>query len=245
MDPLRSTPADTPPATSANTARAARAEPIRSVCVFSGSSHGRGDRYVEQAGQVGAALARRGITLVYGGARVGTMGALADGALRAGGRVVGVIPRALADWEVAHQGLTELHLVDDMHRRKALMAQRADAFIALPGGSGTLEELFEVWTWAQLGLHAKPIGLLGASGYFTPLVALLDHMTREGFLHPPHRDMLLVESDLDTLLARFADYRPPEYAWQENPQAPDEQAAAATTELPPPPRTSPGTTGAP
>lgn len=160
--------------------------------------------------------------MVYGGARVGTMGALADGALQAGGRVVGVIPRALVDWDVAHQGLSELHVADDLHRRKALMAELADGFIALPGGSGTLEELFEVWTWGQIGLHAKPVGLLDAAGYFAPLVAFLDHMTGEGFLHRPHRDMLIVEHDLDTLLERFAAYRPPVYVWRENPTEPSE-----------------------
>lgn len=176
---------------------------------------------------MGTELARRGITVVFGGTRVGTMGSLADGALRAGGRVVGVIPQGLADWDVAHQGLSELHVVEDMHRRKAMMAARSDAFIALPGGSGTLEELFEIWTWAQLGLHTKPIGLLNVSGYFTPLVALLDHMAREGFLHQPHRDMLIVEEDLESLLARFADYRPPDYAWQEDPAAPPERHADA------------------
>ena len=190
---------------------------MQRICIFSGSSRGRGQEYLDQARQVGAELARRGITVVYGGASVGTMGSLADGALQAGGRVVGVIPQELADWNVTHQGLSELHVAADLHQRKAMMAARADAFIALPGGSGTLEELFEIWTWAQLGLHAKPVGLLNTSGYFTPLVAFLDHMTREGFLHRPHRDMLIIEKDLDTLLARFAEYRPPDYVWQENP----------------------------
>jgi hypothetical protein len=190
---------------------------VQHICVFSGSSRGRGEKYVHVAEQVGAELARRGITVVYGGARVGTMGSLADGALRAGGQVVGVIPQGLADWEVAHEGLTELHVVADMHQRKAMMAARSDAFIALPGGAGTLDELFEVWTWAQLELHTKPIALLNTSGYFTPLIAFLDHMTREGFLHQPHRDMLIVEEDLDVLLARFAEYQPPNYVWQENP----------------------------
>lgn len=189
---------------------------MRHICVFSGSSRGRGERYLAVAERVGAELAGRGITVVYGGASVGTMGSLADGALRAGGEVVGVIPRALADREVAHRGLTELHVVEDMHQRKATMAARADAFIALPGGAGTMEELFEVWTWAQLGLHAKPIGLLDTSGYFAPLIAFLDHMTGEGFLHRPYRDMLIVEDDLDVMLARFAEYQPPEYVWREN-----------------------------
>jgi hypothetical protein len=190
---------------------------VQHICVFSGSSRGRGEEYLAVAARVGAELAGRGITVVYGGASVGTMGSLADGALRAGGAVVGVIPQALTDWEVTHQGLTELHVVDDMHQRKATMAARADAFIALPGGAGTMEELFEVWTWAQLGLHGKPIGLLNTSGYFAPLLAFLDHMTHEGFLHRPHRDMLIVEDDLDIMLARFAEYQPPKYVWQENP----------------------------
>lgn len=190
---------------------------MQSICVFSGSSHGRGEAYLEHAEQLGAALAARDITVVYGGARVGTMGSLADGALRAGGHVVGVIPRALVDWEVAHEGLSELLVVEDLHQRKALMAERADAFIALPGGSGTLEELFEIWTWGQLGLHTKPVGLLDATGYFTPLLAFLDHMAHEGFLHQPHRDMLLVEKDLDILLERFSAYQPSNYRWRENP----------------------------
>ncbi|WP_194923542.1 TIGR00730 family Rossman fold protein [Catenulispora pinisilvae] len=190
---------------------------MQRICVFSGSSHGRGEQYLDQARQVGTVLARRGITVVYGGARVGTMGSLADGALEAGGQVVGVIPRALVDWDVAHQGLSELHVAEDLHQRKAMMAEQADAFIALPGGSGTLEELFEIWTWGQLGLHAKPVGLLNVAEYFTPLVGFLDHMTREGFLHQPHRDMLLIEKDLETLLDRFAGYQPPDYAWRENP----------------------------
>lgn len=136
--------------------------------------------------------------------------------------MVGVIPRELADWDVNHQGLTELLLADGLHQRKALMASRADAFIALPGGSGTLEELFEVWTWAQLKLHAKPVGLLDVGNYFNPLISFLDHMTAEGFLHQPYRDMLIIENDLDALLARFAAYQPPNYVWQEHPAAPGE-----------------------
>ncbi|MEZ0114527.1 uncharacterized protein (TIGR00730 family) [Catenulispora sp. EB89] len=191
--------------------------PVQSICVFSGSSHGRGEQYLDAARHVGAGLAGRGITVVYGGARVGTMGSLADGALAAGGRVVGVIPRALVDWGVAHQGLSELHVAEDLHRRKAMMAERAEGFIALPGGSGTLEELFEIWTWGQIGLHTKPVGLLDVAGYFTPLVAFLDHMTREGFLHQPHREMLIVEKDLDVMLERFETYQPPEYQWREDP----------------------------
>jgi uncharacterized protein (TIGR00730 family) len=140
---------------------------------------------------------------------------LADGALAAGGSVIGVIPRSLVAWEVAHEGLTKLHVVESMHERKALMANLADAFITLPGGAGTLEELFEVWTWAQLGLHVKPVGLLDVDGYFGHLLKMIDHMVEEGFLKPPYRRMLLVDHDLDRLLTRCRDYRPPDYTWSE------------------------------
>ncbi|MFI9011513.1 TIGR00730 family Rossman fold protein [Actinosynnema sp. NPDC053489] len=185
------------------------------VCVFCGSSSGR-VRHVEAAREVGRALAERGIGVVYGGGRVGTMGALADGALAAGGSVVGVIPRNLVEWEVAHGNLTELRVVSSMHERKALMAELSDAFVALPGGAGTLEELFEVWTWAQLGLHAKPVGLLDVDGYFAHLLRMIDHMVAEGFLKPPYRDMLLVDDDLHRLLDRFRDYRPFGYTWNDD-----------------------------
>ena len=185
------------------------------VCVFCGSSNGR-VRHVEVANRVGRTLAERGIEVVYGGGRVGTMGALADGALAAGGSVIGVIPRSLVDWEVAHGNLTELHVVESMHERKALMAELADAFVTLPGGAGTLEELFEVWTWAQLGLHAKPVALLDVDGYFTHLIRMVDHMVEEGFLKPPYRDMLLVDHDLDRLLTRCGDYRTPDYTWTDD-----------------------------
>jgi uncharacterized protein (TIGR00730 family) len=182
------------------------------VCVYCGSSGGRGD-YLSAAGRVGKALAEHGIEIVYGGARVGTMGALADAALAADGTVIGVIPQHLVDWEVAHDGLTELHIVDTMHERKALMVDLADAFIGLPGGAGTVEEFLETWTWAQLGLHPKPIGLLDVDGFFTHLIRFVDHMVEEGFVRQPYRDMLHVDDDLDRLLARFADYRPPNYKW--------------------------------
>ncbi|MEU4442360.1 TIGR00730 family Rossman fold protein [Actinosynnema sp. NPDC050801] len=185
------------------------------VCVFCGSSSGR-VRHVEVAREVGRTLAEQGIEVVYGGGRVGTMGALAEGALAAGGSVIGVIPRDLVDWEVAHVGLTRLHVVESMHERKALMAELSDAFVTLPGGAGTLEELFEVWTWAQLGLHTKPVGLLDVDGYFTHLVEMIDHMVEEGFLKPPYRDMLLVDQDFDRLLARCGDYRTPDFEWSED-----------------------------
>ncbi|RKT69401.1 hypothetical protein DFJ66_2621 [Saccharothrix variisporea] len=183
--------------------------------MFCGSSSGR-ERHLEVAREVGRTLARRGIDVVYGGAAVGMMGAMADGALEVGGTVIGVIPQSLVDWEVAHRGLTELHVVADMHERKALMARLADAFVTLPGGAGTLEEMFEVWTWAQLGLHVKPLGLLDVDGYFGHLLKMVDHMVEEGFLKPAYRDMLLVADELDRLLDDFRDYQPPAYKWTED-----------------------------
>jgi uncharacterized protein (TIGR00730 family) len=165
--------------------------------------------YAEQAAALGALLAARGIGLVYGGASVGTMGAVADGALAAGGEVIGVIPEHLSRVEIAHAGLTELHVVADMHERKAKMAALSDGFLALPGGAGTLEELFEVWTWAQLGLHVKPIGLVDVAGYYGPLRKFVEHMVTEGFLRPQHRDLLAVHADPAVLLDRFAEYEPP------------------------------------
>lgn len=179
------------------------------LCVFCGSSAGETSRYVEAAGLTGALLAERGLTLVYGGSRVGLMGRLADAALDAGGEVVGVIPRALTAREVAHEGLTELHVVDSMHERKALMAELADGFLALPGGLGTLEEFFEVLTWSQLGLHRKPCGLLDVGGYFEALVRFLDHAVTQGFLAETHRRMIQVDSEPEALLRRLDSYEPP------------------------------------
>jgi uncharacterized protein (TIGR00730 family) len=170
------------------------------ICVFCGSSPGRGDRYTTAAAGLGRLLAERGIAVVYGGATVGTMGVVADAALKAGGEVYGVIPRALVDREIAHTGLTELFVVADMHERKARMADLADGFIALPGGAGTLEELFEVWTWAQLGLHTKPLGLLDVDGFYEPLATMLDHMVEEGFLSAANRDLVAREADPLSLL---------------------------------------------
>jgi len=183
--------------------------PIRNVCVYCGSSAGARAAYAAQARAFGTALARRGLGLVYGGASVGIMGVLADAVLAAGGRAVGVIPRPLLARELAHRGLTELKVTESMHERKSLMADLADAFVALPGGAGTLEELFEAWTWAQLGLHTKPCGLLDAERYFESLVSFLDHATAEGFVQPRHRAMLLVASDPEHLLDRLARYEPP------------------------------------
>jgi uncharacterized protein (TIGR00730 family) len=179
------------------------------ICVFCGSMRGARPAYAEAAEQVGRALARRGLGLVYGGGRVGLMGVLADATLAAGGRVVGVIPDPLALKEIAHSGLTELHVVPGMHERKALMAQRCSAFLALPGGVGTFEEFFEVLTWAVLGLHAKPIGLLNVERYFDPLLSLLNHAVAEGFVRPQHLDLILVSDDPDALVERLSTHVPP------------------------------------
>jgi uncharacterized protein (TIGR00730 family) len=181
---------------------------VRSVCVFCGSSPGGGPAYASEARELGALLADRGLRLVYGGAHVGSMGALADAALAAGGEVVGIIPRRMARQEVAHEGLTELRVVSSMHERKAMMADLSDAFIALPGGLGTLEELAEILTWAQLGLHRKPVGLLDRSGFYDPLLGFLDHAVSEGFVRPRHRDLLLAGRSPDQLLGMMASWRP-------------------------------------
>ncbi|MBI2394714.1 MAG: TIGR00730 family Rossman fold protein [Deltaproteobacteria bacterium] len=176
---------------------------MKRVCVFCGSSPGIRPEYLAMARSLGTALARRRLGLVYGGASVGLMGALADAALAAHGEVIGIIPKALDKREIAHRGLTELHIVDSMHTRKAMMAQRADAFIALPGGLGTLEELFEVMTWRLLGLHKKPAGLLDVGGYYGPLNAFLARTIDEGFLRREHL-ALEVATDPDVLLDRLA-----------------------------------------
>jgi len=182
---------------------------IRSICVFCGASSGRDPAYAAAAASTGETLARRGIRLVYGGGRLGLMGAIADAALAAGGAVVGVIPLGLVERELAHPGLTELRVVDTLHERKARMAELADAFLALPGGLGTLEELAEVLSWAQLDLHAKPIGLLDVGGYFGALEGFLDHAVAEGFIAERHRRLLLRDDDLDRLLHRFDAWEPP------------------------------------
>lgn len=183
------------------------------ICVFCGSSPGRSPVYAEAAATLGELLADRGIGLVYGGATVGTMGVIADATLSAGGEAYGVIPQQLVDREIAHRGLTELYEVADMHQRKAKMAELADAFIALPGGAGTLEELFEVWTWAQLGLHSKPIGLLDVAGYYDRMRPMLDHMVAEGFLKPEYRDALQIDADPETLLKRLGTAPTPGPKW--------------------------------
>ena len=182
---------------------------MRRVCVFCGSFSGVRPEYAAAARAMAASLVRSGLELVYGGGRVGLMGIVADEVLRLGGRAVGVIPQALVDREVGHDGLTEIHVVETMHERKKLMADLADAFVALPGGLGTIEEIFEIWTWAQLGMHQKPCGFLDVAGYYAPLAAFLDHGTREGFIRPQMRGTAIFESDPEALLRRFAGYAPP------------------------------------
>lgn len=173
---------------------------LRRICVFCGSSSGKDPTHRAHAVVLGKRLAERGLGLVYGGARVGLMGALADAVLEQGGEVIGVIPESLVAREVAHLGLSELVVTQNMHARKAAMAARADAFLTLPGGLGTLEELFEVWTWAELGLHAKPCGLLDQAGYYDALLVFLKHMVDQGFARPAQLGRLIVERDPDRLL---------------------------------------------
>jgi len=179
------------------------------ICVFAGSNLGNRQEYQQAARALGQELVARELGLVYGGASVGLMGVIADAVLAAGGEVIGVLPRALFRREVAHPHLTELHEVSSMHERKALMADLADGFIALPGGLGTFDELFEITTWAQLGLHTKPIGLLNVADYFAPLLALVAHATAEGFIPPIHTRLLLHADNAAALLDSFAAYGPP------------------------------------
>ena len=183
---------------------------MNSICVFCGSSSGEDPAYAEAARFLGDILARRGITLVYGGGNVGLMGVMADAALEAGGEVIGVIPEALVEREIAHEKLTKLHVVGSMHERKALMSELSDGFVALPGGNGTLEEFFEVLTWAQLGEHRKPCGLLNVARYYDPLLTVLDHMVDRGFLAEKHRSIVQVESTPKDMLDAFSSYTPPD-----------------------------------
>ncbi len=183
--------------------------PLARVCVYCASNDGVRPAYLAAARDFGRLLAERDIEVVYGGGRSGLMGALADAALTAGGAVTGVMPHALVEREVAHLGLTKLHIVDSMHTRKAMLADMADAFVALPGGIGTLEEFFETWTWAQLGVHRKPVGLLDVDGFWQPLVALIEHLSQEGFLRGTPRDSLLVHDDGARMLQALAAFEPP------------------------------------
>ena len=185
---------------------------MRRVCVYAGSSHGADPAYAEAAAALANALASRDIGLVYGGGKVGLMGVLADAMIAAGGEAIGVMPQRLIDREIGHSGITELRVVDSMHERKAQMAELADAFVALPGGIGTLEELIEVYTWSQLGLHRKACGLLNVRGYYDHLAAFLDHAVQERFLPEQHRALLVTADTPERLLERLAAWQPPTVA---------------------------------
>lgn len=182
---------------------------MKKLAVFCGSKDGASPLFKEAAATLGTVLAQQDYGLVYGGSRVGTMGAVADAILAANGQAIGVLPHFLQEKEIAHPNLTELHLVESMHDRKAKMAELADGFIILPGGPGTMEEFFEVFTWAQLGLHEKPCGILNIDGYYDPLIALFKQMETQGFIIPEHAAMLLVESTPEALLERFRQYEAP------------------------------------
>jgi uncharacterized protein (TIGR00730 family) len=182
---------------------------IRSLCVFCGSNSGNDPAYANAAHDFGVLLAKENIALVYGGGHVGLMGIVADAVLAGGGKAIGVIPRMLWDREVGHRNLTELHIVETMHERKAKMASLSDAFVALPGGLGTLEEIFEVWTWAQLGIHRKPLGFLDANGFYAPLLAFLDRAVDAGFIRTQYRSMAIVDIDPASLLRRMSEHQPP------------------------------------
>ncbi len=182
---------------------------MKRICVYCGANAGSSPAYLEAAKNCGAALAAHGIGVVYGGGNIGLMGAVADGALAAGGDVIGVIPHHLADKELAHEGASQMIRVDTMHERKHRMAELCDGFLILPGGIGTLEEMFEVFTWLQLGLHHKPIGLLNVAAFYDPLLTFLDSMVAAAFLRREHRDMLLVETELEALLPRMTSFEAP------------------------------------
>ena len=187
---------------------------MKRIAVYCGSNKGARPEYAAAAQALGALLARERIELVYGGGSVGLMGLVADAALAHGGHVIGVIPQKLNLREIIHHGLPDLRIVKDMHERKALMAELADGFIALPGGYGTFEEFFEVLAWSQLGWHTKPFGLLDIAGFYSPLMKFLDHTREEGFIRPQHHALVLVESDVEKILQRMKDFRPPsEVKW--------------------------------
>jgi uncharacterized protein (TIGR00730 family) len=183
--------------------------PVRRICVFCGSAAGRGPDFEAAARAAGAELARRKVGVVFGGGNVGLMGAVADGALAAGGEVIGVIPRALESLELAHRGVRDMRVVASMHERKQLMHDLSDGFVALPGGLGTLDELFETLTWSQLGFHAKPVGCVNVSHFFDPLLAYLDAATSHGFIRGSHRGLLLIDATIEGLLDQFARWDPP------------------------------------
>ncbi|OWK30386.1 TIGR00730 family Rossman fold protein [Sphingomonas dokdonensis] len=181
---------------------------MKRLAVYCGSATPSDPLYMETGRAVGRSLAERGIGVVYGGGRLGLMGAVADGALAAGGEVIGIIPQALVDAEVAHRGLTELHVVDGMHDRKRAFTDLSDGFVTIPGGTGTMDELWEALSWAQLGYHADPVGLLNIAGYYDHLIAFWEKMGEVGFLRPQHRDLLIVADTMDALIERMANHVP-------------------------------------
>ncbi|WP_306985229.1 LOG family protein [Alkalicoccobacillus murimartini] len=181
---------------------------MKRIAVFCGSSEGENPIYMEEARKLGTLLAEKGIGLVYGGAQVGCMGAVANACLEAGGEVIGVIPEKLMNVEIAHNGLTEQHVVKTMHERKAMMADLSDAFIALPGGAGTLEEWFEVFTWSQLGYHHKPCSFLNINGFYNPLLQMLDHTIEQGFMRPAYQELIITENKAEDLLEKLHQFQP-------------------------------------
>lgn len=182
---------------------------MKRICVFCGSSSGTDPVYLNAAEKLGEFLAKKGVGLVYGGGRVGLMGKIADTVMASGGEVVGVIPAALDEKEIAHRGITELRVVDSMHERKAMMADLADGFIAMPGGFGTFEEFCEIVTWAQLGIHKKPCALLNVNGFYDQMITMFDHSTQQGFIRDEHRALVLVDTKIDTLFEKMTSYIPP------------------------------------
>jgi len=192
---------------------------MKRICVFAGSNAGLHPEYAQKASELGQLLAQKGLELVYGGSKIGLMGLVADHILSGGGKAIGVMPRNLFRGEMAHTGLTELHEVANMHERKAMMSDLSDGFIALPGGYGTFEELFEVISWSQLGIHSKPVGILNIRGYYDPLMGMVKNAVDAGFMPETHLQLLIVESDPAVLLERMAQYMPPAYAhkWSELP----------------------------
>lgn len=181
---------------------------MKRLAVYCGSATPADPIYIDSARAVGRSLAERGIGIIYGGGRLGLMGAVADGALAAGGEVIGIIPQALVDAEVAHRGLTELHICHTMHERKQAFTDLSDGFVTIPGGTGTMDEYWEAMSWAQLGYHAKPVGLLNVAGFYDHLVALIAHMGSVGFIRPQHQGLLIVDTTLDGLLAKMTDFAP-------------------------------------
>lgn len=193
------------------------ARQIRRITVFTGSRHGNSDAYVEAVEEFARTLADHNYGVVFGGGNVGLMGVLADTTLGAGGEVLGVMPEALTTAEIPHPNLTQLDIVPNMHARKERMANLGDAFVALPGGAGTLEELFEAWTWQQLGIHTKPVALFNVAGFWDPLLAMIDHMAAQGFMRREFTEALIVETEPKALLAALSSWQPPKHPWKDPP----------------------------